>query len=500
MKDYEIQKKLFLIENEFDVKKLTYNGYKIWNLIRGKLITSFHTGTKLKKPDVAFNEDTARENSLFQKKEYEKDKKLCDSRNEEYGRNKDGIKDKKFTFLVNSVYRSDTIDKRKFHKFADAIELMIPGEINFIEYTIDYFRFPPYGRPTYISDLMEKSKYQESKKYLKDGLAGNLDKSKITNYDEFLQFIESENIFFDQNENSLRRYLDYILILSENFRELMSAFKTKIMFCNIYWHEVEAAAIQACKELSVKTIDMQHGFTGNDHVWYANRGKYAVRDHFTPDFFWVWGKRNQRMLSQWIDSERVIEGGNIWLSFALEKKKALSIPKQKNKKKCLFTIQPHRDFLPSALIETIYNTSGKFEWLLRYHPTHPYMEVFKDELFQKINEIEEKGIDLHVEYASQVNLYELLPEIDLHFTCHSTVAFEARAFNIPTIFISGDAPCRLGACIDEQMFCLALKSSEIEDKIDWLLENRPCHTKKTYEPITKETERVKETLLSLTLR
>ncbi|WP_321493262.1 hypothetical protein [uncultured Desulfobacter sp.] len=496
MKNHEIQKKLFGIENEFDVGKLTYNGYKIWNFLRAKVIASLNSNTAFKECDIAFDKDIAIKDVLFQKKEYENEKKLCDSQKERFSNNNGKIKDKKITFIANSVYRSDTIDGGKFHKFADALGLFGP-EINIMEYTMDYFRLPPYGNPTYISDIIKKSKYQESEKYLKDGLTGAIDRTEIKYYDEFLQFIESKKICLIQNENSLKRYLDYILFLRNNFKDLLLKFETKIMFCNIYWHEVESAAIQACRELSIKTIDMQHGFTGNDHVWYANRGKYVIQDHFTPDLFWVWGQRNQKMLSQWLDTRRVIDGGNIWLSYALEKYKTLSTPKQRNKKQFLFTIQPHDNCLPSELIEIIYETSEKFEWLFRYHPTHPNMIAFKDELFQKINQIDAKGIDLHVEYASQANLYDLLPEIDLHFTCHSTVAFEASAFDIPTVFISEDAPRRLGDCIDEQMFCLALKSSEIKTKIEWLLRNKPCNVKKPHESITKETAKIKSILLSL---
>jgi hypothetical protein len=84
------------------------------------------------------------------------------------------------------------------------------------------------------------------------------------------------------------------------------------------WYSLEGQAfVLAARRLGLRTIDLQHGMQGKQHVAYARWLAVPAQGYSTmPDEFWVWGADEAAAIAAWSSSApthraRVI--GNYWL-------------------------------------------------------------------------------------------------------------------------------------------------------------------------------------------
>jgi predicted glycosyltransferase len=103
-------------------------------------------------------------------------------------------------------------------------------------------------------------------------------------------------------------------------------------------------------------------------------------------------------------------------------------------------------------------------WLLRFHPATS--EAEKSYVFELLKEISPSRAEC--EYASRLQLYTLLRLCNVHVTGHSTCAFEALSFGVPTITVTQNGADAFRQHIKEGVISYA------EDVESFIVEIRSC--------------------------
>lgn len=494
MKNLDILKIIKNIEINFDVNSLKYDGICIWPILRSVITNNLlnNNNGKAKVTEDSFDNDirwiNEHSKNLHNIKNELDSLKALDNYSSE-----STLKEKNFLYFADSTYRSEIIEGKHFHKFADSLHYILDEDINILEYTSSEYFTPKYYNAHYIEDIIAISKLENSLDILKNNLYNNANKD-IENFFEFNIFLNKMNLSLYHSKKAIVRKLNFFMILKNNYKKLLKIYNPKIVFLNHFWAENEMALVLAAKELGIKSVDIQHGFTGEDHLFYKEWSKMPVNGYsLFPDFFWTWNHRTENMFNLWVKRSsvhKVLNGGNIWLSLYKEKFVKNREKKENSNKTILFTLQPIDEFLPDILELTMLKNKD-FKWLIRLHPNHPSMKKHKSNILEKLNTLQQKSVNIEWENSSKEELYKLLELSDIHITCHSTVAFEALEFGLKTILIHNDAKIRMNKEIEDKVFNYAETEEEIEN---FLLSSSSVKVKNGY---VKTIDSIKEMLKNI---
>lgn len=214
-----------------------------------------------------------------------------------------------------------------------------------------------------------------------------------------------------------------ILLKKRNIRWIMQ-------LC--YYNEINFALNNVAYQLGIKTIDIQHGGVGQQHIAYGNwwnvpSGGYNV----LPRVFWVWDNVSCTTIQSWVYKQHhheVLIGGNPWLDFVMRNFDG-TIPLPVEKKIILYTVQ--RSYIEDYIYDAISATSKAFEWWIRLHPTKSkakgsiVQELDKRHLLSKVN----------IDDATFFPLPLLLKSTYIHVSAFSGAVIEAAMFNVPSIVL-----------------------------------------------------------------
>lgn len=216
-------------------------------------------------------------------------------------------------------------------------------------------------------------------------------------------------------------------IIKEKMRKKLEKIKPSIIIVRGAYGRFQMGVVQACKELGIKTIELQHGLIIDQHIGYIKKTKSYNRD-CVPDFIFTWGD---------FFSDIIHKG------YLFEKNKIISVgfPHIENSLKKNY---PQDDDIQtfSKEFESIILVSGQgggnIEVFIKeaakirdsngfiYKP-HP-RDV-------KSYSFEEKNILL---VDQKKDIYSLLALVDIHMTVFSTTMLEALAFGVPNILVASD--------------------------------------------------------------
>lgn len=310
-------------------------------------------------------------------------------------------------------------------------------------------------------------------------------KVQLECYDGFLREIEvawgsgaAKNISKEKILDSAQR----IDIFADFFSSLFKYSKPKVALCVSYYSSHAQALILSTYRNNIPSVDIQHGIQGHLHEAYGNWSKLPVNGYnLIPNYFWNWDTKSADTIAEWACKSNFhssINGGNPWLAYWKEKNFESFYQKNsilkfiKNKKVILYTLQPSFEPFSDLIRKAIFKTKGEYIWLIRTHPRQIEQYQSIQEEVHSLNECN----NIELENATQLPLPFLLTLTDIHITVYSTVAIEAAAYQVPTLFIT-----KLG----KQYFCSLLPeeltSYDIESDDVLVEELKKVNKSKKYE-------------------
>lgn len=231
------------------------------------------------------------------------------------------------------------------------------------------------------------------------------------------------------------------------FKEILLEIRPKMVFFEEYYYPQAMALITMCKELKIKTIEIQHGyFCGGNHMAYTHLTNMPHDGYeLLPDYFWCFDQASKEDIEKWHIRDCThylpIMGGNVRLLKWLEKNEDLMVDDNtkafyeslKHKDKViLLTIAEPSTPLPEHVFEAMRCSPRDWLWLIRLHPCHGSRQS-KDSLVRLLRKRSIENYE--IEYATYAPLYGLLKRCHHHVTLYSGTFRDAAVFNVMTTMV-----------------------------------------------------------------
>jgi len=195
------------------------------------------------------------------------------------------------------------------------------------------------------------------------------------------------------------------------------------------------AFCQACQDVGLESVEIQHGLQGDGHPVYAGwnavpTGGYGMR----PRYYWCWDEGSAAAVNRWAISRGLpgaVVGGNPWRDQwqALnEATRSTHRELQELRAKVgarvhvLVTLDPTGDAVPGVLLDALQRAPQDWCVWVRLHPVNQAERL--PEVERLLRDV--ACVRVPVNVASSVPLHALLAYMDAHVSaCWSTVIAEA---------------------------------------------------------------------------
>jgi len=468
------------IEDEFDIHSLRSNGLYIWPLIR---IFLADRAKEFGKADQSGGKSSKVELLREGFKRYRRAKK-------ENKRNAGKLpKNPEILFFTGNTARNEIVEGKTFSKFADSFVHFAKGiaEVLVLESSHDsrvlYNKFNP------VYNLDETIfRYQVRNKIKRSNL--DTDDDALNRFFVFLKEHKIENRFH-LNKTDLNDKIGLLNQYIDLCTDILKRFKPKACVVTGLNSVFNMALCASCRALGVKTVELQHGQQGDYNNMYTRWNNVPVNGYdLLPEYFWTWGEISKKRFEKWMvggNYHKAIVGGNTWLTF---KKNELSGEitelNETFNRRALICMQEPELFYESNLPEAIESTPDVL-WLIRLHPRYP---AERKKLEKTFSEREIPNVEFSV--ANSAGIYDLLRTVDVVVTFWSTVAYEAQAFEVPTVIIHKNGYEGMREYIDQGCFEYAANLNTLVSAV------RTKQFKESISPyILNDTEVIRSTISSL---
>lgn len=456
------------IESAFPVETLTYKGLRIWPILR---LT--HTYFRTIKRTNSENETSI--STIFGESHTGKNTLLNLLKNGLLGgiffeyldrqSTKDNNTSSPYLSLLINAARNKKVDGKYFSNILDSLYVFIEEPHQVLEYNLfDKARIPRAHPSTIISPTLV-THFIKAELQTKFGLSSE----PINNYDKYVAFLKARNIKAVTHKKYILRYLNRILAYKAYFLKVFKQFQPKVVLMTATYNPVAMGGILACKELGIKSVDVQHGTLGGLHLMYNKWKNMPITGYeLLPSHYWVWSHRTAREFKEWntnCSTHQTIVGGNPWLSFAREWDTQQIAPDvlarfqkrlQNKKQVVLVSLQLIQDFKESCIIEAMQKTDDSFLWLIRLHPR---FYKFKPALVQFLEDKNCKNYDF--EFANDLPLYFLFKNVSIQVSFWSTVIIEALSFDLHSIIVHPTGFDLMREYVEKGIFRYTLNSEEL---------------------------------------
>lgn len=233
--------------------------------------------------------------------------------------------------------------------------------------------------------------------------------------------IDSELSVYNISVNGKDTIKDYIS-QKTIYKFLFQIMKPKMVISTCYTF---MPAIKSANDLSIKTLEFQHGTIGNHFAYSVNK---SINTNFYPNYLAVFGDQDKKYLSNmnYINKkENIFAVGNMLIDYYANSQN-LEILHLKNNLKYEMIISVTLQWtVIDEVVEYIKRQSKKF-------PNICFILIprTKDELDKY--DLNEDNIKIF----SELNCYEIIANSDCHLTCYSTCGFEAPSLGVKNIFLN----------------------------------------------------------------
>ncbi|MGD1842033.1 MAG: hypothetical protein ACFB0B_14230 [Thermonemataceae bacterium] len=460
------------IEQAFPVQTLTYKQLKIWPICRVSLAQMLSSPSSRITPQKRKKELYSLRDLRYRLKEshqiYQKVKASVAAANEQSWQSYATASPTDILFFCKPNERKEIVQGKYFSKFSNSLAHFAQGyHFKIIEFTDGHFlKEEKFGESVYIDDVLTRVDYEVYQQLvlLKLGLRR---RSTVREWSTFTATLQQMGITYPVTEEVLVEQLERILLYKKHFVRMLKQFNPRLIFLCCFYHDYAFALTLAANECGIKVVELQHGQQGAYHFMYSHWHQYPAEGYeVIPQLFWMWSKANVARIEQWAGKSkrhRVVVGGNPWLGYQVhhplknEKHKQLTSSLQKYKKVVLVALQ--FSTIPDYLLEAM-QTRTDIYWFIRLHPRFLHekskvVEILSDVPSQHYN----------IEEANKLPIYTLFKLIDVQITCWSTVAYEALAFDVPTILIHKNGYDAMKSYVDKKIFYYTENKQELLDLI-----------------------------------
>ncbi len=291
----------------------------------------------------------------------------------------------------------------------------------------------------------------------------------------FIHLIPKQELpFAIANPKSFLTYALGVKFISYFYCAILKITKPKKVYIVCYYTISGMAMCYACAMLEIPTIELQHGNTHNNFA-YQGWDQTPISGYNTiPKAFWFWTKDDkQEFLTT--NSKAFIKNASTkicsipWIAFwkssdplVLKYQSKLSSKSHGYKFNILVTLRPDifkcNDW--DKLADLIKTTNDKIFWWIRKHPTLPD----DDPSLKLICSIIARNVEYDL--ASTLPLFSILKIANLHITTASSVAIEAKLFDVDTLFISKLGELELPYLIDNKAIRVITDKNKLRALID----------------------------------
>lgn len=311
----------------------------------------------------------------------------------------------------------------------------------------------------------------------------------LEGYNDFLSKLTDDKFDYLQVDSNylahIHRKIENVLAFSKIVQILIEKHTPKVIFELCYYSTLRFGINHAAFHAGVKTIEIQHGGMGRDHVSYSGWSKVPQEGYsLLPQTFWLWDESSKQLVDKWTAGHRyhtAVLGGNPWLPYVKEKSNTFSFPKDRSI--ILYTLQYSE--IPNHVIEAIRLTSPYFQWWIRLHPRKlESKSIIKDIL-------KNGGVDperYEIEKATSYPLPAILLNTYVHLSGSSGAVIEAAQMGVFSLILEELGTVYYSDLISKGKARAALGTKEILDAISGC-EGRPPldrSVEASYRPFVKQ--------------
>jgi hypothetical protein len=234
--------------------------------------------------------------------------------------------------------------------------------------------------------------------------------------------------------------------LAAYFEAILRETGARHAFVNTYYSIEGQSFVVAARRVGGRSIDVQHGIQGPQHIAYGRWSAVPARGYSTvPDEFWVWGADEAATIEAWRNGcathvprmtgnywqQRWRDDGDPWVQHYLEQARALRDvrPEVAHVLVCLTSGVPESETIKQ--IEAAKLCGESIRWWWRLHPQHAHQSA------EFADTIARQGLDAsQVEQATHLPFYALLRVADLTVAHSSTTLREAAEFGVSSVVTS----------------------------------------------------------------
>lgn len=301
-------------------------------------------------------------------------------------------------------------------------------------------------------------------------------------YELFLQDeFANKNLGVVPSKESIINKIRKVNNLKEFYLKKLRILNPKIAFVVCYYSDAVMAFLLACKQLGIKTVDLQHGVQGDLHLAYGQWNRVPTDGYGSlPDYFWVWSNLEKEAIDSWnkgITTHQALVGGNLFLEQWKDDSSEIVIECDsifqkaqllQNKPSILLTLSPGvlTDDLMGQTWDVVKNTQQQYNWNIRLHPS------MLDEKNTIKENLKKRGIfQYELDVCSELPLYSVLRNVSLHITVQSSTVLEAGEFGIKSIITSDYGEALYRSVIEYGEAYIFKSSPDIIKKIKSLVDD-----------------------------
>jgi len=272
--------------------------------------------------------------------------------------------------------------------------------------------------------------------------------------------------------------LEVFFVLKEFFYHILKKMCPKIIFLRCGYGRFHMALSQACRELNIPSIELQHGIITKYHVGYVKHTFSDNRD-CVPDYILTYGDVFTKIIKggSLFDSKKVISIGFPYIDRVKKYPPQVSRDLLNFISKFSIILLVTSQWIVAKEIKNFYQKLLKFQnhdlkigIIFKPHPRdwRDYSDI------KKYN-----NVFLADKYG---DIYEFLKIIDIHSTVSSTSGIEALVYGKPNIYVDvGTSVQDIFDVIDEKSSFLVNSSHQFMEKLKYIISN--------YESVSKEAEK-----------
>jgi len=304
-----------------------------------------------------------------------------------------------------------------------------------------HYFIPRWTSSMFIQPSLDKKR---AKTFL--SLDKGFGEEKLDGFQEFINLIKSKGLRISLP--ILKKIKDQCILImryAEFFEKVFCRIKPRSAFLVSYYNIAGMAFNLACRRMGIVSVDIQHGLQGDLHWAYGRWNKVPKKGYeLLPKFFWVWSDFEAEAIRRWSSGlsswHRPIVGGNLFLDLWRSPESEIvkyydnKIGNFKRSKKHLIHVLYTVGYEEKEKLVTIFNTMRQTEsscyWWLRVHPGKSEERGVLKML------IRENGVlNGEVDLATDLPLYALLRQMDLHLTFYSSSVLEAEELVVPSVVV-----------------------------------------------------------------